>query len=73
VSQTVDVSSAGFAAIPVGYAHPNGRKSMLSSIRVPLRAFTADDSGLDLTKITKIVVTFASTGLLAIDDIQFTR
>jgi len=73
VSQTVDVSSAGFAVIPYGYPTGNGRKSMMSSVRVPLRAFTADDSGLDLTKITKIVVNFGSTGLLAIDDIQFTR
>jgi hypothetical protein len=73
VSQTVDVSSAAFAVIPTGYPHPFGRKSMMSSIRVPLRSFTADNSGLDLKQITKIVVTFGSTGLLAIDDIEFTR
>jgi hypothetical protein len=46
---------------------------MLSSIRVPLRAFTQDNSKLDLTQITKIVISFESTGLLAIDDLQFTK
>jgi hypothetical protein len=74
VSQSVDVSTEAFAPIPVSYRAAIGpRKSMLSSIRVPLRSFTQDNSKLDLTQITKIVITFQSTGLLGIDDIQFTK
>lgn len=74
VSQSVDVSTEAFAPIPVSYRNPiGGRKSMLSSIRIPLRSFTQDNSNLDLTQITKIVITFESTGLLGIDDIQFTK
>jgi hypothetical protein len=74
VSQTTDISTEAFAPIPTSYRAAIGaRKSMLSSVRIPLRSFTQDNSNLDLTRITKIVITFESTGLLAIDDLQFTK
>ncbi len=72
--QSVSVDTRAFATIPVGYSHPwTGRKSMLKSVRIPLRSFTQDNSLVDLTQITKIVVSCESTGLLAFDDVQFTK
>ena len=70
----VDVDSRGFAPIPVGYNNPiSGIKSMLSTIRIPLRAFRQDNSKVDLTRVTKVIFTLQDTGLLAFDDIQFTK
>jgi dienelactone hydrolase len=72
--QAVDVDSAGYYDVPEGYNSPiGGHKSMLSTVRVPLKAFTVDQSGVDLTQITKIILTFKKTGLVGIDDIQFTK
>jgi hypothetical protein len=74
VRNTVDVNSRAFAPIPVGYFSPAvGTRSMLASARIPLRAFTQNDSGVDLTRVTKVIVTFDNSGLLAFDDIQFTK
>jgi len=74
VRAIVNANSRGFAPIPAGYYHPRtGTKSMLSSIRIPLRAFTQNDSGVDLTRIRKVIITFENTGLLAIDDVQFSK
>jgi hypothetical protein len=70
----VEVDTRAFDRIPVGYNHPwTGRKSMLSSVRVPLRAFTQDNSNVDLTRVRKVILTFDDTGLLAIDDLQFSK
>ncbi len=72
--QTVGVDSRAYTTIPVSYSHPyTGRKSLLSSVRIPLTAFTQNSSGVDLTQIKKIIVTCESTGLLGFDDIQFTK
>jgi hypothetical protein len=69
---TALVSTDAFDPIPFPYFHPySGYKSMLSSVRVPLRAFTQDNGNLDLTRISKVTISFEDTGLLAIDDIQF--
>lgn len=72
--QSASVDTRAFSTIPVGYSHPfTGRKSMLKSVRIPLRSFTQDNSLVDLTQITKIIVSCESTGLLAFDDLQFTK
>lgn len=74
VRQRLGVEARAFTTIPLGYSHPwTGRKSMLNSVMVPLRAFTQENSGLDLTKISKVVFDFSNTGLLAFDNVQFTK
>ncbi len=72
--QSVELGSEAFDPIPYPYPHPGTSwKTMLSSVRVPLRSFRQDGSDLDLTQIRKIVIRLPKTGLFAIDDIQFTR
>ena len=72
--QSVAVDTRAFTTIPVGYNHPSTqRKSLLKSVRIPLRAFTQDNSALDLKTITKVIITGEATGLLAFDDLQFTK
>ena len=72
--QSVSVDTQGFAPIPVSYRRPTGkRKSMLSTVRVPLKVFTANSSGIDLTHVAKVIITFDATGLLGIDNLQFTK
>lgn len=74
VRQRLAVEARAFTPIPVGYNHPfTGRKSILKSILVPLRSFTQENSAIDLTRITKVVLDLESTGLLAFDNIQFTK
>ena len=46
---------------------------MLSSIRIPLRAFRQNNSRVDLKRITKVIFTFENSGLIAIDEIQFSK
>jgi hypothetical protein len=47
-------------------------KSIMQTVRLPLRAFTANGSVLDLRRLTKVTFTFPqSTGELIIDDIEF--
>lgn len=48
-------------------------RSQLSSIRIPLRDFTLNNSGIDLTQIVKITIRTGDTGIIAIDDIEFGR
>lgn len=73
-AQSVAVDTRAFTTIPTGYNHPfTGRKSMLKTVRIPLRAFTQDNSLVDLAQIAKIQILCSSTGLLAFDDLQFTK
>ncbi len=72
--QRLAVEARALTTIPVGYHHPfTGRKSILKSIKIPLRAFTQENSGIDLTKITKIELDLQSTGLVAFDNLQFSK
>jgi len=72
--QSAAVDTRAFTTIPVGYNHPfTGRKSLLKSVRIPLRSFTQENSALNLRKITKVIITGEATGLLAFDDLQFTK
>ena len=47
-------------------------KSILQSVRIPLRAFTAG-SALDLQRVTKVTLSFDkhSSGELIFDDVEF--
>ncbi|MEQ8765838.1 MAG: hypothetical protein RL885_18100 [Planctomycetota bacterium] len=73
-AQRLEIDSEAFDPVPYPYPHPRTSwKTMLSSVRVPLRAFRQNNSELDLTQIQKIEITLPDTGLVAIDDIQFTR
>ena len=48
-------------------------KSIMHTVRIPLRAFTANGSPLDLQRVTQVKFTFDqnSTGELIFDDIEF--
>lgn len=50
-------------------------KSVMKTVRIPLRSFTVNRSDWDLSDILKIKVKFdeSPTGLVVIDDIQLTR
>ena len=45
----------------------------MKTIRIPLQNFTMNNSGVDLDRIEKIIIKFQGTGLIGIDDIQFTK
>lgn len=53
----------------------NITKSNMKTVRIPLRAFTVNQAGWDLTTISKIKILFdqSAKGLVVIDDIQLTK
>jgi dienelactone hydrolase len=77
-STTKLVHTDNFTPIPypyLQYAFQNSsvRLCQMKTVRIPLRAFTLNNSGVDLTDIRKIVIRFQGTGLVGIDDIQITQ
>jgi hypothetical protein len=42
-------------------------------VRIPLRAFTMNASGVDLIDIRQVVLAFPGTGVVGIDEIEFTK
>lgn len=68
----VDFDVIGLESVPYPY-EDNGGKTVLSTIRIPLESFRADSQSFPLDDIQAVVLEFRGTGLVAIDDIQFTR
>jgi len=65
-----------FDPIPFSYDRPGGNASMLQTIRLGLPCFSCTDHlGLDIRSIAKIHFHFnrKPTGLVGLDDIQFSR
>lgn len=50
-----------------------GYKCQMKGVRIPLRNFTMNNSGVDLTDIVKVQIEFPGTGKISIDDLQFTH
>ena len=48
-----------------------GNLSALTGVRIPLRNFTMNNSGVDLTNIVKITIRTEGSGEIGIDDIEF--
>jgi hypothetical protein len=46
-------------------------QALMNGVRIPLRNFTMNNSGVDLTDIVKITVRTEGTGEIGIDDIEF--
>lgn len=67
-----DLRTDQFDRIP----HPFERSSssnqaLLTGVRIPLRNFTMNNSGVDLTDIRKITIRTEGSGTIGIDDIEF--
>jgi hypothetical protein len=63
---------AGLQSIPFPYAD-NGGKTVLGMIRIPLNTFRKGNTALPLADIEWVKIELRGTGLVAIDDIQFTH
>jgi hypothetical protein len=77
-SNTRLVHTDDFTPIPYPYLqydfqNSDWRHCQMKTVRIPLRAFTLNNSGVDLTDVRKIVIRFLGTGLVGIDDIQITQ
>lgn len=68
-SNTFDMQSEQWDPIPAQYRSNN---AMMTGVRIPLRAFTQFDSGVDLTQLKKIIIKPQGDGEMAIDDVEFT-
>lgn len=55
---------------PMGwFQHPN--QALLTGVRIPLRNFTMNNSGVMLSDIRKIIIKVSGSGSIGIDDIEF--
>lgn len=72
VVSNVDFDVAGVQSVPYPY-QDNGGKTVLGMIRIPLSAFRHGNVPLPLTDIERIILELRGTGLVAVDDIQFTK
>ena len=77
VDSANNVSNSGFPvtalqSIPYPYEY-NGGKTVFTTIRIPLRGFRLDNAPFPLNDVAAVRFEVEGTGLMAIDDIQFTR
>jgi hypothetical protein len=67
-----DLRSDQFDIIPHPYQRSSSsNQSLLRSVRIPLRNFTMNNSGVDLTNVAKIIIRVEGSGEIGIDDIEF--
>lgn len=67
-----DMYTDRFDTIPHPYERsPSSNQSLLTGVRIPLRYFTMNNSGVDLTNIVKITIRTEGSGEIGIDDIEF--
>ena len=62
----------GVQSVPYPYEYNVGG-TVLTTIRIPLRSFRVGGAALPLDDIQAVILRFDGTGLIAVDDIQFTR
>jgi len=67
-----DFDVTGVQSVPHPYEY-NGGKTVLGTLRVPLTQFRDGTKPLPLNDIEAIILEFKGTGLVAIDDIQFSK
>jgi hypothetical protein len=63
---------AGIQSVPFPYEY-NGGKTVLGTIRIPLKGFRNGGTALPLDDIQAVILEFRGSGLVAVDDIQFTK
>lgn len=68
----LDFDVAGLQSIPFPYEY-NGGKTVLGMLRISLNSFRAGTQPLDLKDVEAVVLEFEGTGLIAVDDIQFSK
>lgn len=68
----VDFDVVGLQSVPYPYEY-NGGKTVLGMVRIPLASFRSDRQPLPLTDVQEVSIEFRGTGLVAIDDIQFSH
>jgi hypothetical protein len=68
----VDFPVTGIQSVPYPYEY-NGGKTVLTMLRIPLNSFREGNRPLPLTDVAAITFDFRGTGLIAIDDIQFSK
>lgn len=72
VVANVGFDVTGLQSVPFPYEY-NGGKTVLGTIRIPLKSFRAGEARLPLTDIEGVILEFRGSGLVAVDDIQFTK
>jgi hypothetical protein len=72
IVSNVDFDVASLQSVPYPYEY-NGGKTVLGMIRIPLKSFRNGNVAMPLTDIERVLIEFRGTGLVAIDDIQFTK
>lgn len=69
-----DLDTDDFTDIPYPYLRQtNSAQFQMKTVRIPLYNFTMNNSNVDLGKILKVTVKFRDSGLIAIDDLLFTK
>jgi len=72
VVANVGFDVTGLQSVPFPYEYNRG-KTVLGMIRIPLKGFRTGGAALPLNDIQGVILEFRGTGLIAIDDIQFTK
>ena len=63
-----------FRDIPYPYERSaTNRPCEMKNVRIPLRTFAMNNSGVDLDDIDRVEIEFPGTGKVAIDEVQFTQ
>ncbi|MCB1036856.1 MAG: hypothetical protein KDD47_23725, partial [Acidobacteria bacterium] len=66
--------TSDFRDIPYPYERSaTNRPCQMKGVRIPLRTFAMNNSGVDLDDIVRVEIEFPGTGKVAIDDLQFTQ
>ena len=69
-----DLQTDDFTPVPYPYLRsPTSGQFQLKTVRIPLRNFTMNNSGVDLDRIAKVEIILQSSGLVGIDDVQFSK
>lgn len=72
VLANVGFDVTGIQSVPFPYEY-NGGKTVLGTIRIPLKSFRTGGAKLPLNDIQAVILEFRGSGLVAVDDIQFTK
>lgn len=68
------VMTVDFRDIPYPYERsPGWDVCQMKSVRIPLRNFTMNISGVDLSNLLRVEIELPGTGQIAVDDLQFTK
>ena len=60
-----------FDPIPHPYERSGGPQALLTGVRIPLRNFTMNNSGIDLSDLVKVTIQTEGAGEIGLDDVEF--